>query len=149
MNLLDPNLDMKHDEVQMRRMVLAASLCITRAARLRPQTSRVIYTYQKGSLCSLHHAKLIMLGPSNLQILSLLQGEEDIDAWMNCHTDTTLNELDCQDEETYPASSIGSHLGLALLDVEDDASVTSFEQSQLGSLEEYLRERWSRSSSFD
>ncbi|XP_008813513.2 serine/threonine-protein kinase RIPK-like [Phoenix dactylifera] len=123
MNLLDPNLDLKHDEVQMRRMVLAASLCITRAARLRPQMS---------------------------QIQSLLQGVEDMEAWMNCLTDTaTLNELDCQDEETYPASSIGSHLGLALLDVEDDASVTSFEQSQLGSLEEYLRGRWSRSSSFD
>ncbi|XP_029120056.1 protein kinase STUNTED isoform X1 [Elaeis guineensis] len=122
MNLSDPNLDMKHDVVQMRRMVLAASLCITRAARLRPQMS---------------------------QILSLLQGVEDMEAWMNCHADTTHNELDCQDEETYPASSIGSHLGLALLDVEDDASVASFEQNQLGSLEEYLRGRWSRSSSFD
>ncbi|XP_017700118.2 interleukin-1 receptor-associated kinase 4-like isoform X2 [Phoenix dactylifera] len=82
-------------------------------------------------------------------ILNLLQGVEDIEAWMNCHIDTTLNELDCQDEETYPASSIETHLGLALLDVEDNASVASFEQSQLAHLEEYLRGRWSRSSSFD
>ncbi|XP_029123176.1 protein kinase STUNTED isoform X1 [Elaeis guineensis] len=121
-NLLDPNLDAKLDEAKMRIMILAASLCIRRAACLRPQMS---------------------------QILNILQGVEDIEAWANCHIDTTLNELDSQDEETYPASSIETHLGLALLDVEDDASVSSFEQSQLASLEEYLRGRWSRSSSFD
>lgn len=89
------------------------------------------------------------LSPFALQILNILQGVDDMEAWANCDIDTTLNELDCQDEETYPASSIETHLGLALLDVEDDASVASFEQSQLASLEEYLRGRWSRSSSFD
>lgn len=40
--LLDPNLEGKFDEAQLQRMVLAASLCITRAARLRPKLSQVI-----------------------------------------------------------------------------------------------------------
>lgn len=40
--ILDPNLDGKYDEVQLQRMVLAATLCITRAARLRPKMSQVI-----------------------------------------------------------------------------------------------------------
>ena len=40
--ILDPNLDGKYDEVQLQRMVLAATLCITQAARLRPKMSQVI-----------------------------------------------------------------------------------------------------------
>ena len=40
--ILDPNLDGKYDEVQLHRMVLAATLCITQAARLRPKMSQVI-----------------------------------------------------------------------------------------------------------
>lgn len=40
--LLDPKLEGKFDETQMQRMVLAASLCITRAARLRPKLNQVI-----------------------------------------------------------------------------------------------------------
>lgn len=39
--LLDPNLDGNFDEGQMQRMVLAANLCITRAARLRPEMREV------------------------------------------------------------------------------------------------------------
>ncbi|XP_072955095.1 protein kinase STUNTED-like [Typha angustifolia] len=121
MDLLDPSLDGKYDEIQMRRMVLAASLCITRAARLRPQM---------------------------IQILRLLEGE-NIRTGDNSENDTSTNELDCMDDETYPVSSVSSHLGLALLDVEDAESISSFEHSNLSSLEEYLRGRWSRSSSFD
>ena len=40
--LLDPELEGKYDEVQLQRMVMAASLCITRAARLRPKLNQVI-----------------------------------------------------------------------------------------------------------
>jgi hypothetical protein len=39
--LVDPNLNGNFDEVQMQRMVLAATHCITRAARLRPKMSEV------------------------------------------------------------------------------------------------------------
>ncbi|URD96270.1 kinase family [Musa troglodytarum] len=122
MELLDPNLNENYDEVEMRRMVVAASLCITRRGRLRPQMR---------------------------DILTLLQGEEDMEARMSCHVDASSDTLDCEDDEAYPCSSIRSHVGLALLDVEDDASLASFEQSNLGSLDEYLRDRWSRSSSFE
>ncbi|CAD5174868.1 protein kinase STUNTED-like isoform X1 [Musa acuminata AAA Group] len=122
MELLDPDLNENYDEVEMRRMVVAASLCITRRARLRPQMR---------------------------EILTLLQGEEDMEARMRCHVDASSDTLDCEDDEAYPCSSIRSHVGLALLDVEDDASLASFEQSNLGSLDEYLRDRWSRSSSFE
>lgn len=124
MELLDPDLlDGKYDEHQMKRMVWAASLCIRRAARHRPQAN---------------------------QILELLRGELEIEPWMN--SSVIINNVadqDCEDEEAYPASSIGSHMGLALLDVDDDASVASFEQNYLNSLDEYLQDRWSRSSSFD
>lgn len=40
--LMDRKLQGKFDVEQMNRMVLAASLCITRAARLRPTMSKVI-----------------------------------------------------------------------------------------------------------
>lgn len=44
--LLDPALDGKYNEAEARRMALAASLCLIRSARLRPQISQVyIYTH--------------------------------------------------------------------------------------------------------
>ncbi|KAH0457032.1 hypothetical protein IEQ34_014939 [Dendrobium chrysotoxum] len=122
MEIIDPNLDGKYEEVQLKRMIMAASLCIRRAARRRPQ---------------MHH------------VVKILQGEEEIKPWMSYDVNNNLTEQDWQDDEAYPASSIGSHLGLALLDVDDDASVVSFEQNNLKSLDEYLQDRWSRSTSFD
>lgn len=122
LELLDPNLDGKYEEDQMKRMVCAASLCIRRSARHRPQMN---------------------------QILDLLQGEQEIEPWMSSNVNDTLIEQDCQDEEAYPNSSMGSHIDLALLDLDDDTSVISFEQNHLNSLDEYLQDRWSRSSSFD
>ncbi|XP_020154858.1 protein kinase STUNTED isoform X1 [Aegilops tauschii subsp. strangulata] len=115
-DLLDPSLDLKHDEVEVRRMAVAASLCLGRSARLRPPIS---------------------------QILSILRGEEDA-------TSLAASEPDCVvDDETYPAANVRSHLGLALLDVEDAESISSTEHTNLSPLEEYLRQRCSRSSSFD
>ncbi|XP_020691430.1 serine/threonine-protein kinase RIPK [Dendrobium catenatum] len=122
MEIIDRNLDGKYEEVQLQRMIMAASLCIRRAARRRPQ---------------MH------------QVVKILQGEEEIKPWMSYDVNNNLTEQDWQDDEAYPASSIGSHLGLALLDVDDDASVVSFEQNNLKSLDEYLQDRWSRSTSFD
>ncbi|CAD6202865.1 unnamed protein product [Miscanthus lutarioriparius] len=117
-DLLDPRLDVKHDEVEVRRMASAASLCLRRSARLRPPIS---------------------------QILSILRGES-----MAGIADQGATESDCLDDEAYPAANVRSHLDLALLDVEDSESISSTENSSgLSPLEEYLRERWSRSSSFD
>ncbi|KAJ6840046.1 receptor-like cytosolic serine/threonine-protein kinase RBK1 [Iris pallida] len=122
--MLDSDLDGNCDhEDQIRRLVLIATLCIRRSARLRPQMS---------------------------QVLMLLKGEDPIDPWITLGGSISSEEQDCQDEEACPVSSVGSHLSLALLDVEeDDASSISFEQNHLSSLDEYLRERWSRSPSFD
>ncbi|XP_077246632.1 protein kinase STUNTED-like isoform X2 [Tasmannia lanceolata] len=122
-NLLDPNLDGEFDKNQMKRMVLAASLCITRTARLRPRIS---------------------------QILRLLQGDDDVAKWAKFH-DCVPKEMDNQDEEEYPSPNARSHnLSLALLEGDDDTtSVSSIEQNTHKSLEDYLRGRCSRSSSFD
>ncbi|KAH7574892.1 hypothetical protein JRO89_XS02G0018300 [Xanthoceras sorbifolium] len=123
--LLDPNLDGKFNDVQMQRMVLAATLCITRAARLRPKMR---------------------------EILKLLRGDKDFE---NCVSyqikeNEDFDNEDVNDDEVYPHSSAELHLGLALLDVDDDStSLSSMEQSHNLSLDEYLKNRWSRSSSFD
>lgn len=39
-DLLDPNLGTNHDKGEMSRMILAASLCITRVPRIRPQIDK-------------------------------------------------------------------------------------------------------------
>ncbi|CAK8567946.1 unnamed protein product [Lathyrus sativus] len=117
--LLDPSLGSEYKDCQIKRMVLAATLCIRRVPRLRPQI-RVI--------------------------LKLLHGDEEVTRWAEqevCAPETH----DGFDEEPVP-TNIQSHLNLALLDLEDDAvSISSTEQTV--SLEDYLQGRWSRCSSFD
>ncbi|TQE00493.1 hypothetical protein C1H46_013919 [Malus baccata] len=125
--ILDPNLDGKFDEVQVLRMVHAAKLCITRSARLRPKMT---------------------------EILKLLKGDSDVENQPNSQSfDIEESEnWDDNDDEVYPNSSAELHLGLALLDVDDDTTTTSsssVERSNSLSWEEYLKGRWSRSSSFD
>lgn len=123
--LLDPDMDGNFDLVQMQRMVLAATLCITRAARLRPKMS---------------------------EILKLLRGDKDV---QELETPQTKDSEDPEnqgdnDDEVYPNSSAELHLSLALLDVDDDCtSFSSMEQGSNISLEEYLKERWSQSPSFN
>lgn len=52
------------------------------------------------------------------------------------------------EDDTFSQSNLRSHLNLALLGVEEDSlSLSSIEHNV--SLEDYLRGRWSRSSSFD
>ncbi|WRX29917.1 Protein kinase domain - like 10 [Theobroma cacao] len=118
--LLDPSLGDGYDRDQMERMVLAATLCIRRAPRARPQMSVV---------------------------WKLLQGDADVTKWARLQVNASAGS-DALDGEACPRSNLQSHLSLALLDVEDDSlSVSSIEQSV--SLEDYLNGRWSRSSSFD
>lgn len=119
-HLLDPSLGGNYDQDQMERMVLAASLCIRRAPRVRPQMSL---------------------------ITKLLQGDADVIEWARLEVNAS-KALETHDDEACPPSNLQSHLNLAFLDMEDDSlSMCSIEQNV--SLEDYLRGRWSRSSSFD
>ncbi|CAL0315478.1 unnamed protein product [Lupinus luteus] len=118
--LLDPGLGDNYDHEEMERMVLAATLSIRRAPRARPQISI---------------------------ISKLLQGDADVIEWARLEV-SALVAPEMLDDETCPASNLQSHLNLAFLDVEDDSlSMCSIDQNV--SLEDYLRGRWSRSSSFD
>ncbi|XP_057495262.1 protein kinase STUNTED-like isoform X1 [Actinidia eriantha] len=124
-SIVDPNLDGNVDEVQIHRVDLAVRLCLTRSARLRPKMS---------------------------QILKVLKGEKDVEEWVNLQFGDRKDAENPEnaDDEVYPHSSAESHLGLALLDVEDTStSFSSVEQSTRTSWEEYLKGRWSRSSSLD
>ncbi|XVF00873.1 hypothetical protein REPUB_Repub04eG0039300 [Reevesia pubescens] len=121
-SLLDPNLNGNSNETQMHRMVLAATLCITRSARLRPKMS---------------------------EILELLRGEKAVDKWAETQNENTEIQ-DPNDDEVYPNSRAELHLSLAMLDVDDDStSFSSMDQTSNLSMEEYLKDRWSRSSSFN
>lgn len=119
--LLDPSLSSNYEQDQIERMVLAATLCIRRSPRARPQMNLVV---------------------------KLLQGDPEVTKWARLQMNS-LKEADIVDDEAAcPRSNLQSHLNLALLDVEDDSlSLSSIEQSV--SLEDYLQGRWSRSSSFD
>ncbi|XVE48858.1 hypothetical protein DITRI_Ditri01bG0035500 [Diplodiscus trichospermus] len=121
-SILDPDLNGNISETKMHRMVLAATLCITRSARLRPKMNK---------------------------ILELLKGEKSVEKWSEAQNENTESQ-DQNDDEVYPNSSTDLHLSVAMLDVDDDStSFCSMEQSSSLSVEEYLKERWSRSSSFN
>lgn len=118
-SILDPNLDGNIDEIQMKRMARAATLCLTQAARLRPK------------MC---------------QILKILKGEEECINGLKPHNDSEKHD----DDEVYPDSSAESHLSLAFLDVNDySTSFSSLDLSSPHSVGEYLKKRWSRSSSLE
>ncbi|KAJ6405375.1 hypothetical protein OIU84_013353 [Salix udensis] len=118
--LLDSSLGDSYDRDQMERMVLAATLCVKRAPRARPQMSLVV---------------------------KLLQGDAEVTKWARLQVNAA-EESDVLDGEECLRSSLRSHLNLALLDVEDDSlSLSSIEHSI--SLEYYLQGRWSRRSSLD
>ncbi|CAK7354752.1 unnamed protein product [Dovyalis caffra] len=117
--LLDPHIGREYDDDHIERMILAATLCIRRSPRCRPQMSLV---------------------------LKLLKGDEEVKNWAKRQVCAT-EELDAVDGEAFPIN-IQSHLNIALLDLEDDSlSISSTEQGV--SIEDYLQGRWSRTSSFD
>ncbi|XP_019175291.1 PREDICTED: probable receptor-like serine/threonine-protein kinase At5g57670 [Ipomoea nil] len=127
--LLDPSLGSNYDREQVEKMVLAASLCVRRAPRARPQMSLIVKLLQ-GEVETMKWARLQVNG-SEAKLRNSMEGGETLD------------------DDTYSQhSNIQSHLNLALLGVEEDSvSVSSIEQHI--SLEDYLRGRWSRSSSLD
>ncbi|KAL1533574.1 protein kinase STUNTED-like [Salvia divinorum] len=130
--LLDPNLGSNYDHDQVERMILVASLCIRRAPRARPQMSQVLKLL-RGNHEAVKWARLQVNaseGPVHIEVNNSVEGPDAID------------------DETISQSNMQSHLDLAMLGVEEDLlSVSSIEQRV--SLEDYLRGRWSRSSSLD
>lgn len=126
--LVDPRLGSDYDQEQLERAVLTAGLCIRRAAKARPQMSLVV---------------------------KLLHGDAEVTEWARlqlyppAESDTMMpiDTLEGCDDDLFSQSNLQSHLNLALLGIEDSLSQSSIEQSI--SLEDYLRGRWSRSSSFD
>ncbi|XP_021887412.1 LOW QUALITY PROTEIN: probable receptor-like serine/threonine-protein kinase At5g57670 [Carica papaya] len=110
--LLDLSLGSGYNNEQIERMVLAATLCISRSPRLRPQINIV---------------------------LKLLQGDLEVTKWARQQVSAS-DELDNTDEEAVP-SNIQSHLNLALLDLEDDSLSISSSPEQSISIEDYLQGR--------
>lgn len=84
-----------------------------------------------------------------MQVLKLLEGDEDTVKWaMQQVSSCSSDESEMLKDEQCQRSSLQSHLNVALLDVEDDSiSMGSIEQGV--SVEDYLKGRTSRSSSFD
>ncbi|ESQ27390.1 hypothetical protein EUTSA_v10018181mg [Eutrema salsugineum] len=118
--LLDPSLRDNNGD-QMQRMALAATLCIRRSPQARPKMSIV---------------------------LKLLKGDEDTVKWAMQQVSSSSEESEVLKDEECQRSNLQSHLNVALLDVEDDSiSMGSIEQGV--SVEDYLKGRTSRSSSFD
>lgn len=128
-SIVDENLESNNiNEEQVERMVLAAKLCLTQAARLRPNIR---------------------------QILELLTGEKDMKELImkpEIQEEEEEEEDDYHDDEVYPDSSAAeSHLSLALVDVNDNSSSSFSSMDQSSPLFEdgYMIRRWSRSSSSD
>ncbi|KAK4352627.1 hypothetical protein RND71_028145 [Anisodus tanguticus] len=127
--LLDPQLTSNYDREQVERMVLAAALCIRRA---RPQMS-IVSKLLKGDTETTKWARL------------QVNGSEGSDTRLPINA---MEGADMLEDDTFSHSNLRSHLNLALLGVEEDSlSISSIEHNVL--LEDYLRGRWSRSSSFD
>ncbi|XP_051144481.1 protein kinase STUNTED-like [Andrographis paniculata] len=128
-SILDPNLNENVDEDRMQRMALAARLCLTRAARLRPNMRQILHI--------------------------LVDGVECCDGWETEEDDDNDNE----DDEVYPESSAESHLSVVLGLLDDDDKSTSFDGGSSSSntdpnsphlshrqcVEEFMmKKRWSR-----
>ncbi|PKA46957.1 Receptor-like cytosolic serine/threonine-protein kinase RBK1 [Apostasia shenzhenica] len=126
--LVDPLLGDNYNKNEMERMSLAASLCVRHAPQARPCISL---------------------------ILKLLLGDVEAVEWARSDSSASLPSDGLDDDSGLDNSNIQSLINLAFLDVEDDVLSTSSNDHSVGfvmpntSLEDYLKARWSRSSSFD
>lgn len=120
-DLLDLSLIDTYEHDEFERMVLAATLCIKRAPKLRP--------------------------PINI-VVKLLQGEEEAINWARQRGGNGSEEVDVESEEEDAPANIQSFLNVALQNLDSD-SLSSCSSDQHISVEDYLRGRYSRSSSFD
>ncbi|KAL0698038.1 hypothetical protein Bca4012_054160 [Brassica carinata] len=119
--LLDQSLLDDNDGDQMERMVLAATLCIRHNPQSRPDMGMV---------------------------LNLLRGDVEMLKRAKEQVSNDLEDSKLLKDEKLKRSNLQSHLNLAFLDMEDESvSMRSMEQGI--SVEDYLKGRESRSSSFN
>ncbi|CAH9127938.1 unnamed protein product [Cuscuta epithymum] len=119
-DLLDLSLIETYERDEFERMVLAATLSIKRAPRLRPPIDIVV---------------------------KLLQGEEEAIDWARQQVNGS-EEVDADDEQQPPPANIQSFINLALQNLDSD-SLSSCSSDHNISVEDYLCGRYSRSSSFE
>ncbi|XP_010521198.1 PREDICTED: receptor-like kinase LIP2 [Tarenaya hassleriana] len=74
-------------------------------------------------------------------VLKILQGDEEATEWGKQQVEAS------EEEEVASPTNIESHINLALLDLEDEANPDSSPEATI-SVEEYLKGRWSRTTSF-
>ncbi|KAI4369283.1 hypothetical protein MLD38_017742 [Melastoma candidum] len=123
--LLDPSLDRNYDPEQIGRMMRAASLCIRRSPRIRPQMSTV---------------------------LKLLQGDEETTEWAREQMGLVADAEEDMDDEEVCLINIQSHLDLALQGLEDESTSPSSSSSQRSDVSSnyYTEEKgWSGSTSLE
>ncbi|CAL8995524.1 unnamed protein product [Prunus brigantina] len=113
--LLDPNLNGDYNDIQMRRMVLAAGLCINQSPRLRPKVS---------------------------QILQLLTGETDADKYSDSHA---MESREDNDDDLFLEIDCKSHSVSAMSDTNDGSrsssstdTASSVEKTRRYKLKDYL-----------
>ncbi|CAH9128457.1 unnamed protein product [Cuscuta epithymum] len=142
--LLDPGLGSNYDCEQVERLVVAASLCVRRDPRVRPQ---------------MRHVLKLLRGDAEITEWTMLQqvmkGSEHAGSnakQLPVGAEMAGDALDDDDDDgttsLHDSTNIRSHLNLAMLGVgeeEDSLSVSSIDHQHI-SLEDYLRGRWSCSS---
>ncbi|CAB4296134.1 unnamed protein product [Prunus armeniaca] len=113
--LLDPNLNGDYNDIQMRRMVLVAGLCINQSPRLRPKVS---------------------------QILQLLTGETDADKYSDSHV---MESREDDDDDLFLEIDCKSHSVSAMSDTNDGSrsssstdTASSVEKTRRYKLKDYL-----------
>ncbi|XP_008221234.1 PREDICTED: proline-rich receptor-like protein kinase PERK15 [Prunus mume] len=113
--LLDPNLNGDYNDIQMRRMVLAAGLCINQSPRLRPKVG---------------------------QILQLLTGETDADKYSDSHV---MESREDDDDDLFLEIDCKSHSVSAMSDTNDGSrsssstdTASSVEKTRRYKLKDYL-----------
>ncbi|KAJ4872878.1 Protein kinase protein with adenine nucleotide alpha hydrolases-like domain [Raphanus sativus] len=121
--LLDQSLLNDNDGDQMERMALAATLCIRHNPQSRPEMGMV---------------------------LNLLRGDVEMLKWAKEQVSNGLEDSKLlKDEKLKRSNLLQSHLNVAFLDMEEDESISMRSMEQGISVEDYLKGRESRSSSFN
>ena len=92
--------------------------------------------------------------------MKLLRGDPEVVKWarlqvnasegpVHIEASNSVEGPDAIEDEIMSRTNLQSHLTLAMLGVEEDDSLSLSSIEHSVSLEDYLRGRWSRSSSFD